>query len=263
MGARFLLTGKVKAGKQVYENKSLQVLSAVEGNTLVFASGLRLHADDGRLAQGDVLTAYKAQGAKADSVLVVEDNRSLGAMASREAMHVLFTRHVETVEMLVESHAVLLEAADRTQAKRSALDLATSGQATGLPTPADAKPPAVKGKINRSFDFALNRARTILRPVQVPVEDDKGSAAKRRKVSNAGVKIADWSQLWNRFKKKAGFQLRKTGKEVSFADLGKSKDQGQTDAFQIRVTGAQASITQLADALARNKTAPPPPQPEP
>ena len=31
--------------------------------------------------------------------------------------------------MLVESHAVLREAADRTQAKRSALDLATSGQA--------------------------------------------------------------------------------------------------------------------------------------
>ncbi len=263
VGARFLLTGKIKAGKQVYENKSLQVLRAVEGNTLVFASGLRLHADDGRLAQGDVLTAYKAQGAKADSVLVVEDNRSLGAMASREAMHVLFTRHVETVEMLVESHAVLREAADRTQAKRSAVEFATSGQPSGPSTPADAKPPTTKDRISRSFAFALNRTRAVLRPVQVPVEEDKGTSAKRRKTGKAGVKVADWSQLWERFKKKAGFQLRKTGKEVSFVDLGKSAGQGQTDVFQIRVTGTEASITQLADALARNKTAPPPPQPEP
>ena len=264
LGARLLLTGKVKAGKQVYENKSLQVLSAIEGDTLVFVSGLRLHADDGRLAQGDVLTAYKAQGAKADSVLVVEDNRSLGAMASREAMHVLFTRHVQSVEMLVESHTVLREAADRTQEKRSALEFATSGQAPGPLMPADAKPTTTKGIISRSFPFALNRTRTLLRPVQVLVEEEKSSSAKRRKTGGkAGVKIADWSQLWERFRKKVGFQLRKAGKEVSFADLGKSAGQGQSDAFQIRVTGAEASISQLADALARYKTPPPPPQPEP
>ncbi len=133
IGAKLMLTNKIKEGNRVWENKSVHTLARIDGDTLEFSSGLKLDRNDGRLQQADVVTAYKAQGAKAHSVLVVEDNRSLMAMASREAMHVLFTRHVHSVEMLVESHEVLRDTAQRTQQKLSALDFARAVTPPPLP----------------------------------------------------------------------------------------------------------------------------------
>ncbi len=133
IGAKLMLTNKIKEGNHVWENKSVHTLARIDADTLIFSSGLKLDRNDGRLQQADVVTAYKAQGAKAHSVLVVEDNRSLTAMASREAMHVLFTRHVHSVAMLVESHEVLRDTAQRTQQKLSALDFARAVTPPPLP----------------------------------------------------------------------------------------------------------------------------------
>ena len=267
VGARFLLLGKIKEGSRVHENKSLQVLTAIEGESLVFASGLRLAADDGRLAQGDVLTAYKAQGAKADGVLVVEDNRSLAAMASREAMHVLFTRHVQSVEMLVESHAVLRDAADRTMDKASALAFASS---VPPPLPAATSPKGaagfstvkapVKERLSKAVVRTLQRTRDLLHPapapaVQVPPASPVPRKTARGKVAAA---VADWSKLLGRFRGKGTAELRTRGKVVSVAELNSSTGKRASDNLTLSPAGKKASITQLADALTRHRSAPVP-----
>ncbi len=275
VGAKFLLLGKIKEGSRIHENKSLQVLTAIEGDSLVFASGLRLAADNGRLAQGDVLTAYKAQGAKADGVLVVEDNRSLAAMASREAMHVLFTRHVQSVEMLVESHAVLREAADRTMEKQSALAFAapvppplpaaSPKDAAGFPT---VKAP-VKDRLSKAVVRALQRTRDLLQPaaaqaVQVPPAAPAPSVAataRKKARGKVAVAVADWSKLLGRFQGKGTSELRTKGKAVNVAELNKSMGKEAPDNLTLSPVGKEASITQIADALTRHKSAPVPPPP--
>jgi hypothetical protein len=57
-----LLTQKIKADGNVYENGSRQTIAAIDGEEMRFESGLELRLDDGRVRQGDAVTTYKAQG---------------------------------------------------------------------------------------------------------------------------------------------------------------------------------------------------------
>src|SRR5260221_431429 len=116
-GEVLLLTQKIKANGQVYENGSRQTIAAIDGDRMRFESGLELKLDDGRVRQGDAVTTYKSQGASKTEMIRVEDNRSLLAMANREDLHVAFTRHRASARMFVQDINVLRRVANRSLIK--------------------------------------------------------------------------------------------------------------------------------------------------
>jgi conjugative relaxase-like TrwC/TraI family protein len=118
VGESLVLTARIKQNGRIHENGSRQVIAAIEGGQMRFQSGLLLRQDDGRVRQGDVVTTYKAQGSSRLQMVRVEDNRSLRAMASREDLHVAFTRHRATAMMFVENVDVLKEVANRSSSNR-------------------------------------------------------------------------------------------------------------------------------------------------
>jgi hypothetical protein len=125
-GEVLLLTQKIKADGNVYENGSRQKIAAIQGDTMHFESGLELKLDDGRVRQGDAVTTYKAQGASKTEMIRVEDNRSLLAMANREDLHVAFTRHRVSARMFVQDLNCLRRVANRSLIKdMTARDLET------------------------------------------------------------------------------------------------------------------------------------------
>jgi hypothetical protein len=83
-----------------------------------FESGLELDLQDGRVRQGDAVTTYKAQGASRTEMIRVEDNRSLQAMATREDLHVAFTRHRATARMFVQDVDLLCKVSTRSAVKK-------------------------------------------------------------------------------------------------------------------------------------------------
>jgi conjugative relaxase-like TrwC/TraI family protein len=129
-GAVMVLTEKIKVPGKIHERNSRHRLTAIDGQQLTFDTGLKLSANDGRLAQGDVLTVDKSQGAKGKHVMWIEDNRSLTAMGNRRDVHVGFTRHVEKLGVLVESIDLFRKTAARERAKLSALELAEKAAPT-------------------------------------------------------------------------------------------------------------------------------------
>ena len=118
VGESLVLTARIKQNGRIYENGSRQVIAAIESGQIRFQSGLLLRQDDGRVRQGDAVTTYKAQGSSRLHMVRVEDNRSLRAMASREDLHVAFTRHRATATMFVENIDVLKEVANRSSSNR-------------------------------------------------------------------------------------------------------------------------------------------------
>jgi hypothetical protein len=118
VGESLVLTARIKQNCRIHENGSRQVIAAIEGGEMRFQSGLLLRQDDGRVRQGDAVTTYKAQGSSRLQMVRVGDNRSLRAMASREDLHVAFTRHRATATMFVESVDVLKEVANRSSSNR-------------------------------------------------------------------------------------------------------------------------------------------------
>ncbi len=129
-GAFMVLTEKIKVGNKTHERNSRHRITGIAGKTLTFDSGLQLAANDGRLTQGDVLTVDKAQGAKGRHVMWIEDNRSLTAMGNRRDVHVGFTRHVDKLEVLVESIELFRQTAGNERAKLSALELMEKARPT-------------------------------------------------------------------------------------------------------------------------------------
>ena len=123
VGAYLVATEKIQFGKETFERNSRHQIKKIAGGFVTFDTGLKLATQDGRLRQGDVLTVDKAQGAKGKHVLWVEDNRSLVAMGNRRDAHVGFTRHVEKLEVMVESIDLFRETAKRDRDKFSALGL--------------------------------------------------------------------------------------------------------------------------------------------
>lgn len=123
VGEYLMLTEKIRQDGKTFERNSRHRIKRIGGGTLTFESGLKLPAKDGRLRQGDVLTIDKAQGAKGKSVLWVEDSRSLLAMGNRRDVHVGFTRHVDKLEVMVESIEIFRQTAGRKREKMSALGL--------------------------------------------------------------------------------------------------------------------------------------------
>jgi conjugative relaxase-like TrwC/TraI family protein len=122
-GEKLLLQEKIKQDDRIFEKGSRQTIAQVNGGTVYFESGLRLHANDGRVRQGDCLTDYKAQGLKGVEVRGIEDNGSAMAMANKEAFHVKGTRHVKNLVLHVENKSLYVEAIQRTNVKFSALHL--------------------------------------------------------------------------------------------------------------------------------------------
>jgi conjugative relaxase-like TrwC/TraI family protein len=122
-GERLLLQEKIKQGDRIFEKGSRQMITHVSGGTVHFASGLKLHVNDGRVRQGDCLTDYKAQGIKGVEVRGIEDNGSAMAMANKEAFHVKGTRHVRNLVLHVENKGLYVEAIQGTNVKFSALQL--------------------------------------------------------------------------------------------------------------------------------------------
>ncbi len=122
-GEKLLLQEKIKQDDHIFEKGSRQTIAQVNGGTVYFESGLRLHANDGRVRQGDCLTDYKAQGLKGVEVRGIEDNGSAMAMANKEAFHVKGTRHVKNLVLHVENKSLYVEAIQRTNVKFSALHL--------------------------------------------------------------------------------------------------------------------------------------------
>jgi conjugative relaxase-like TrwC/TraI family protein len=122
-GERLLLQEKIKQGDRIFEKGSRQTIARVSGAIVHFESGLRLHANDGRIRQGDCLTDYKAQGIKGAQVRGIEDNGSAMAMANKEAFHVKGTRHVQNLVLHVENKDLYVEAIQRSNEKFSALQL--------------------------------------------------------------------------------------------------------------------------------------------
>jgi hypothetical protein len=144
-GEKLLLQEKIKQGDRIFEKGSRQTIVRVDGNMVHFASGLRLHVNDGRVRQGDCLTDYKAQGLKGVEVRGIEDNGSAMAMASKEAFHVKGTRHVKNLVLHVENKSLYVEAIQRTNVKFSALQLE---RLPVSPAPAIVPPLAVnKGRL--------------------------------------------------------------------------------------------------------------------
>jgi hypothetical protein len=139
-GEKLLLQEKIKQGDRLFEKGSRQTIAQVNGGTVYFESGLRLHANDGRVRQGDCLTDYKAQGLKGVEVRGIEDNGSAMAMANKEAFHVKGTRHVKNLVLHVENKSLYVEAIQRTNVKFSALQLerlpVVPARAGIIPTPA-------------------------------------------------------------------------------------------------------------------------------
>ncbi|MES2704978.1 MAG: MobF family relaxase [Verrucomicrobiota bacterium] len=172
-GAFLVLTEKIKVAGKTHERNSRHRLTGITGNRLTFDSGLKLAATDGRLAQGDVLTVDKAQGAKGKHVLWIEDNRSLTAMGSRRDVHVGFTRHVDRLEVLVESIGLFRETAARERAKLSALELAEKAaptvwkpveeRAQKLPPPLPSPSPTPSRIRSRALRSPQKRLSTALR----------------------------------------------------------------------------------------------------
>ncbi len=122
-GEKLLLQEKIKQGGHTFEKGSRQTLSHISGDTVHFASGLKLRISDGRVRQGDCLTDYRAQGIKGAEVRGIEDNGSAMAMASKEAFHVKGTRHVQNLILHVENKSLYVEAIQRSNVKFSALEL--------------------------------------------------------------------------------------------------------------------------------------------
>ena len=122
-GEKLLLQEKIKQGDRVFEKGSRQTIARVSNGLIHFESGLRLHAEDGRVRQGDCLTDYKAQGIKGAQVRGIEDNGSAMAMANKEAFHVKGTRHVQNLVLHVENKDLYVEAIQRGNEKFSALQL--------------------------------------------------------------------------------------------------------------------------------------------
>src|SRR5258707_3625735 len=130
-GEVLLLTQKIKANGQVYENGSRQTIAAIDGDRMRFESGLELKLDDGRVRQRNAVTTYKSQGASKTEMIRVEDNRSLLAMANREDLHVAFTRHRASARMFVQDINVLRRVGNRSLIKDlEARDLETRKTAT-------------------------------------------------------------------------------------------------------------------------------------
>ncbi len=123
IGAYLVATEKIQRGKKIFERNSRHQIQRISGTSVFFDTGLKLGIQDGRLRQGDVLTVDKAQGAKGKHVLWIEDNRSLVAMANKRDAHVGFTRHVDKLEVMVESIELFRETAKREKEKFSALGL--------------------------------------------------------------------------------------------------------------------------------------------
>jgi conjugative relaxase-like TrwC/TraI family protein len=122
-GEKLLLQEKIKIGNRIFEKGSRQTIARVEGDTVIFQSGLQLKTSDGRVRQGDCLTDYKSQGLKGIQVRGIEDNGSAIAMGNKEAFHVKGTRHVENLILHVENRSLYIEAIQRTNVKFSALQL--------------------------------------------------------------------------------------------------------------------------------------------
>lgn len=122
-GEKLLLQEKIKQDGHVFEKGSRQTISRISGETVHFASGLKLPINDGRVRQGECLTDYKAQGIKGAEVRGIEDNGSAMAMANKEAFHVKGTRHVQNVVLHVENKGLYVEAIQRSNVKFSALQL--------------------------------------------------------------------------------------------------------------------------------------------
>jgi conjugative relaxase-like TrwC/TraI family protein len=122
-GEKLLLQEKIKQDDRIFEKGSRQTIAQVNGGMVYFESGLRLHANDGRVRQGDCLTDYKAQGLKGVEVRGIEDNGSAMAMANKEAFHVKGTRHVKNLVLHVENKGLYVEAIQRTNVKFSAVHL--------------------------------------------------------------------------------------------------------------------------------------------
>ena len=122
-GEKLLLQEKIKQDDRIFEKGSRQTIAQVNGGMVYFESGLRLHANDGRVRQGDCLTDYKAQGLKGVEVRGIEDNGSAMAMATKEAFHVKGTRHVKNLVLHVENKGLYVEAIQRSNVKFSALHL--------------------------------------------------------------------------------------------------------------------------------------------
>jgi conjugative relaxase-like TrwC/TraI family protein len=168
VGAFLVATEKIQQGKMIYERNSRHRITKIAGEFITFDSGLKLGKTDGRLRQGDVLTVDKAQGAKGKHVIWIEDNRSLVAMGNRRDAHVGFTRHVEKLEVMVESIELFRETAQREREKFSALGLME--KATGtiwqlVETRAQKLPPPLPSSLSCSIRKNRSIKRTLPHPV--------------------------------------------------------------------------------------------------
>ncbi len=122
-GEKLLLQEKIRQGSHIFEKGSRHTILRVSGETVHFASGLKLNVNDGRIRQGDCLTDYKAQGIKGVQVRGIEDNGSAMAMANKESFHVKGTRHVQNLVLHVENKNLYVETIQRSNVKFSALQL--------------------------------------------------------------------------------------------------------------------------------------------
>ncbi len=153
IGAFLAATEKIQQGKETFERNSRHRITKIVGEFITFDTGLKLAKTDGRLRQGDVLTVDKAQGAKGKHVLWIEDNRSLVAMGNKRDAHVGFTRHVEKLEVMVESIELFRETANREREKFSALGLMEKATGTiwkPIETRAQKLPPPLPSSIRKS-----------------------------------------------------------------------------------------------------------------
>jgi hypothetical protein len=177
-GEVLLLTQKIKMDGNVYENGSRQTITTIEGDKMRFASGLELKLDDGRVRQGDAVTTYKAQGASKTEMIRVEDNRSLLAMASREDLHVAFTRHRASARMFVQDVNVLRQVANRSLIKDlTARDLETQKIATVVERIEEAFTQAAR--VAKKLATAIQRRAERIRELQIKKQREKARSQRR------------------------------------------------------------------------------------
>jgi hypothetical protein len=185
-GEVLLLTQKIKADGEVYENGSRQTIAAIDGEKMRFESGLELQMDDGRVRQGDAVTTYKAQGASKTEMIRVEDNRSLLAMASREDLHVAFTRHRARARMFVQDISVLRQVANRSLIKDvTARDLETRKIVNFVERIEEALARAIR--LAKRMTKAAKREQGRIRELYLEKRREKAQAHSRERKREPGM----------------------------------------------------------------------------
>lgn len=121
---RITQNGKTKDGAHKLHNSTLcTVKSFTPDGDLVLENGWMLAKDYGHLAHGYCTTSHASQGKTVDQVFIAQGAASLPA-TSREQFYVSVSRAREGVRIYTDDKARLLEAAERSGMRGSALELA-------------------------------------------------------------------------------------------------------------------------------------------